>query len=531
MSRSRYPGAQPFREEQADIFFGRQETTEEFYQLIRQEPLTVLYAKSGQGKSSLLNAGLIPRLRREKTHRPIPIRFLAYTGNEKMPVETTANRIRGNQTNPHSFLNQLIENENTLWRHLKEQQLSADTGEGLLLLFDQFEELFTYPKEAQLQFRRQLAEALYTPLPQRYWDMLDLYDPKDMPFSPEQLARLQQPFDLRIVISIRQDRMHLLGNLADYLPTISKHWYELKALDRESARQAIVLPAMAEGEFSTPPFEYTPDALKEMLDFLSEGEQENIESTQLQIVCNALEQRVKKLDLKTVDRSTLGRLGEIIENYYSEKIATISNPEQQFAARRLIEEGLIFEEEERRLSLYEGQILQAYNIESETLRTLVNSHLLRAEPSLRGGYTYELSHDTLVDPILKAKAERLEVDRKIQEAKIQEQQARALEVEKRKRRRARWIAMGTSLLAILAIAMSAWAFSERNRAEEALSSYRTEEQKRQELELKEMIESIKIYRDAGYLTNARQLLDSIIAKDVNKLMQDQIPELQKSLEQ
>jgi hypothetical protein len=363
MSRSRYPGAQPFSEQQADIFFGRQTAIQELYQLIRQEPLVVLYSKSGLGKSSLINAGVIPKARKEKQFRPIPIRFYAYTGEEKMPVVTTGDQVRGDQPTVTTFLDQLIENEKTLWHDLKEQQITQGDNRELLLIFDQFEELFTYPREAQLAFRKQLAEALYTPVPQRYWDMLDLYGADDMPLSDEELALLQRPIDLRIVVSIRQDRMHLLGSLSDYLPTISKNWYELKALDEDNAKAAIISPASAKGDYKSAPFVYSDEALKDILNFLTEDGQSYVESTQLQIVCNSIENKVIKQQLDRVEPENIGALEEIIENYYTEKINTIEDDEQRLAARKLIEEGLIFEEEERRLSVYEGQIFKSFQIE------------------------------------------------------------------------------------------------------------------------------------------------------------------------
>ncbi|MCB0580682.1 MAG: hypothetical protein KDD10_15395, partial [Phaeodactylibacter sp.] len=84
------------------------------------------------------------------------------------------------------------------------------------------------------------------------------------------------------------------------------------------------------------------------------------------------------------------------------------------------------EEEERRLSLYEGQILKGYNISPELLRQLLDTHLIRSEPSMRGGYTYELSHDTLVAPVLRAKARRKEAERR--EEEVEEQRRREAEL-------------------------------------------------------------------------------------------------------
>ena len=56
----------------------------------------------------------------------------------------------------------------------------------------------------------------------------------------------------------------------------------------------------------------------------------------------------------------MGNLENIYQNYYDHHIDLVGNSEEQLAARLLIEEGLIFESEERRLSLYEGQILDTY---------------------------------------------------------------------------------------------------------------------------------------------------------------------------
>ena len=68
----------------------------------------------------------------------------------------------------------------------------------------------------------------------------------------------------------------------------------------------------------------------------------------------------------------------------------------QLPARRLIEEGLVAEGEAMRLSLHESYIVQEFGVSEQLLGTLVESRLLRSEPFLRGGYTYEVSHDRLV---------------------------------------------------------------------------------------------------------------------------------------
>ncbi|WP_232224167.1 nSTAND1 domain-containing NTPase [Mastigocladopsis repens] len=64
-SQNPYRGLQSFDEEHSHLFFGRQALTEELYQHICKQPLTVVLGASGTGKSSLVKAGLIPYLKHQ----------------------------------------------------------------------------------------------------------------------------------------------------------------------------------------------------------------------------------------------------------------------------------------------------------------------------------------------------------------------------------------------------------------------------------------------------------------------------------
>lgn len=49
-----YPGLRPFRAEEAAFFFGREALAASVATRLRLRPLTVLFARSGIGKSSFL---------------------------------------------------------------------------------------------------------------------------------------------------------------------------------------------------------------------------------------------------------------------------------------------------------------------------------------------------------------------------------------------------------------------------------------------------------------------------------------------
>ncbi|MBK8427840.1 MAG: hypothetical protein IPL27_18570 [Lewinellaceae bacterium] len=210
-----------------------------------------------------------------------------------------------------------------------------------------------------------------------------------------------------------------------------------------------------------------------------------------------------------VQVADLGDLGSIIEQYYSNQILLL-DPAEQLPARRFIEEGLVFEEEERRLSIYEGQIFKTYKIKPDTLRKLVDAHLLRAEPSLSGGYTYELSHDTLVAPVLKAKKARLEEERREEEARLARIREEELEqarsealVEKNRRKRAAFLAWMAGLFAVVAFAAAIFALQKTRaaqaatrEAETALRQALQEKIQRYDLEINASRRKIETYEKA-----------------------------------
>ncbi|NUO00906.1 MAG: hypothetical protein HUU01_09870 [Saprospiraceae bacterium] len=551
-NRYRYPGAKPFQTDQQDIFFGRINDAETLFQLTSLERLVVLYSKSGLGKSSLINAGLIPRIHQMGQVTPIQIRFGAWMpGRADTPIHITAERISTGFSEP-DWLEKLVPGDISLWRHAKSRQISDPAFGNFLLIFDQFEELFTYPREVVLEFKKQLGELIYTQIPQRYRDAVE---EQISDLNDEILEALHLHMNGQVLLAIRSDRMHLLDRLSDYLPTILSNCYELGPMDSRQATSAIEHPALAEGDFASPPFRYEKPALDAILDFLTEKGAEKIESFQLQILCQSVEQTVIKKQLHSVGIHDLGDLNAIYENYYDDQISSIEDPDEQQAARKLIEDELIFEDEERRLSLYEGIIV--HKIKPETLRQLVDHHLLRAEPSAQGGYTYELSHDTLVPPVLKSKARR-----KTEEAREAEEKARAIretellslrqkaEEEHRKRRAARrlaFVAMIAAGISILASVSALWLYRQaafakeqaeiarkqaeanEQRAKRNLVKYEEEAKSRKKLEVKELLESAKVYYDAGYKDLAARTLNQALEIDSSDEVRNQVMAIQKKI--
>ena len=105
----------------------------------------------------------------------------------------------------------------------------------------------------------------------------------------------------------------------------------------------------------------------------------------------------------------MGDLASVIENYYDDRIRML-NSEEQMKARRFIEEGLILDN--RRLAIFEGVAKRNFDIDEALLHKLLDSGLLRTENTSLGLRIYEVSHDTLINPIQKSFERRIDEEKR-----------------------------------------------------------------------------------------------------------------------
>ncbi|NEQ66367.1 MAG: AAA family ATPase [Symploca sp. SIO2D2] len=134
----------PFREEHKDLFFGREEFVQQLVKTVKQHPLVPVIGASGSGKSSVVFAGLIPKLRAEGTWL-----IESFRPNKQPFYELAAALI--SQLEPElsktDKTTKAIELAKLICQHGFTAYLSAilkDKPEKrLLLVVDQFEELYT----------------------------------------------------------------------------------------------------------------------------------------------------------------------------------------------------------------------------------------------------------------------------------------------------------------------------------------------------------------------------------------------------
>ncbi|MBE9070592.1 caspase family protein [Leptolyngbya cf. ectocarpi LEGE 11479] len=156
-----YRGLQPFEEKHADYYFGRETLLQDLLQALQDRTTCALVGASGSGKTSLLRAGLIPRLAAGHDIPGSEHWLVRYVQLGAQPLKNLAAAF----TIAHQEItvaNELLQAEQLL-RHepnglvnlVTAALMQQPTATKFWLIIDQFEALFTPTTDPHIQQERQ----------------------------------------------------------------------------------------------------------------------------------------------------------------------------------------------------------------------------------------------------------------------------------------------------------------------------------------------------------------------------------------
>lgn len=372
-----YPGPRSFQEEDGAHFSGRDREARELLALVASRRAVLLHSPSGAGKTSLIQARLVPDLRKRRGTAVLPV--------ARVGGQTMAGAANVFVANALQWLFDLDAEEaagfslaDGLARAL--DSLPDSTGR-ICLVFDQFEEVFTGPAELYAQredFFRQLRGALD-----------------------------RQP-RLSLVLSMREDFVAALEPYLPFLPDRLSTRMRLDLLDEKAAGEAVSGPVKDICPFTAEARDYLIDNLRQGGPY--------VEPILLQVVCRRLWERLPP-GTREIDRHFLvegGDVQEALEEFYQNAVAGVAreNGVQEGVLRDWIGANLITKGGIRNQVLAEGG--KVAGLDEAAVRALETSRLVRCE-TRRGVPFYELAHDRLVSPA-RRNNERWFWERKLVEA-------------------------------------------------------------------------------------------------------------------
>ena len=248
-----YPGLAAFGIDDADNFYGRESIVQILTDAVERQPLVLLTGPSGSGKSSVIQAGLRPRLLATQTHQGaavVPWRIFTFRPGRN-PLFHLAQALfpEGDSEGAARDMAAALQHKNTSLRQIVRQAARSNPvqtaeqpkGERIVLIADQFEEIFTLCEDESV--RRLFLAALFAGA------------------EGEEANRAQ----VTILISLRADFMGQALSYRSFSNIAHENVIFLGMMNDEDLRRAIEEPARQNG------VEYEPGLIERILDDLDDS--------------------------------------------------------------------------------------------------------------------------------------------------------------------------------------------------------------------------------------------------------------------
>ena len=453
-------GLDSFSEETRSFFYGRDAEVAELGRRVQRKLLTVLFGQSGLGKTSILRAGLVPRLRAHG-YCPIYVR-IAYSPDAPEPGEQIKQTILQTARHAGQWTQAGVASAGeSLWEflHHRDDVLLDEAGKPLipLLIFDQFEEIFTL---AQTDEAGRARAARFID------DLADLVEnraPRDLEAKLEADDSMAERFDFargnyRVLISLREDYLAPLEGLKAKMPSITQNRLRLAPMTGKQGLEAVMGPG--KGLVS----QEVAEAIVRFVAGGAEIPNAEVEPSLLSLICRELnDTRIAEGRDEISLELLAGSRDSILGNFYERALA-----DQPAAVRRIIEDELLTESGFRE-NISEETLrahFAAADASPEALATLVNRRLLRVEERL-DMRRVELTHDVLCGVVKASRDLRHEREsREATEKMLAEQRERAAAA-RHALVRARQVAAVCIVLAVGAVAAAIFAYFSSQRAKRA----------------------------------------------------------------
>ncbi|KAB8334409.1 caspase [Scytonema tolypothrichoides VB-61278] len=372
-----YRGLESYDEKDSHLFFGRENLVEKLYQkaIDNKQPLTIVLGVSGTGKSSLVKAGLLPRLRNSNEFqfkildpmRPgeSPLKALAQTCLAMLPKEA-AQRANAATTTA----SELTSSEQALARIITDWSKTYPNTK-LLLLIDQFEELITLCKR----------------------------DMEREQFQKLILNAAKYPQNIHVVITLRLDfeAQFQTSVLKDFWNDATR--FVVPPMTQDEFRTVIEKPASEKVVYFDPP-SLVDELINEVVQM--PGALPWLSFTLSQLYLKYLEQRRDNRALTKNDYEELGRIVGFITqraNQEYENLVT-TDPAYEQTIRQVMLRMVAVEDGLARRQVPDSELIYPNREKNQRVAQVIE-HLVKARLVVRGKETggepyIEPAHDVLI---------------------------------------------------------------------------------------------------------------------------------------
>lgn len=386
----------PLRKVNPLKFCGRKEESLDVFRLIDDNLVVTLYGKSGIGKTSLLNAGVFPILRKNN-YAPIYVRFVEEDFKGTSFADQVIQKLNKCIVDDYGegsieTINVIPENSNSesedyLWSFFARRKFIDRDGNQIfpVIILDQFEENIRLNRTQAILLLKQI---MY--MSNRQNMLKDTF---------VENAYYTYNYNFRFVISIREDDLFRLEDIinSNYLSHLRNCRYRLQNLSNESAQEIV---KNVGADFIAP--EEVSEISKRIINVARDNEDNLIQTNVISLVCARLFNLVSKQGRSNINlRDVEDYLSkDPFEEYYTSSVKKLSEGEKRFIEDRLVTT------DGRRTLLPESTLKESIKSYEELISG--ETSIIHRIQSASGEYRVELIHDGLCPAVIKHRSVRLE---------------------------------------------------------------------------------------------------------------------------
>lgn len=393
--------------QEGQILYGRSQEIQDLSMSVFYNRQTVVYGKSGIGKSSLLHAGIFP-MARLRGCLPISVRFdhaseISYRQQLIQRITDAVLAAGGVMENTQTD----TDAPQSLWEFFHRMQPQKD-GQIItpLIVIDQFEEIFTLTKNAQVvrAFFDELADLFNDMMPdylqlhgalQKTKETGSIFDGLQIKSSD---SRFANEMSYHIVFVLRDDYLSYLERYTAHIPELKQNRYGLLPITYRQAMEIITKPC--EGLVS---IDVADAIIRHITPDQDINDETPIDSAILSLYLSRLFE--KKKDAPFISMQLVKEHGDaLIEDFYAEVVATVD--------RKTIEylEDVLINTDGHRENVTIESLYKREGIEPSFIAAMERAHLLRIF-SYGNVQRVEFAHDVLCPIIVRRRSERQNVAR------------------------------------------------------------------------------------------------------------------------
>lgn len=371
------------------IFYGRSNETEKLVDTIINNRFTILYGPSGVGKSSLLNAGIRPKLA-EGNYFVVDVSMrLLDLKMDKSVSSQIISRVEECAKVEEVDITPLVKDNNrnifsdSLWYFFHTNEFWSSKNELLIpvVIIDQFEDIF---KDEEV--REDATKSFFCSLD----ELSNVVPPLSLREKIEDFEtfRYNQSADFRFVCSLRED---YLPRLDDYvyslnIPELRKSRYGITLMDSTQAREVILGPA---GNYVS---ENVADKIIDILSVQSSQRRfstNKIEPFLLSLFMYRVYNEMKNRGLSCISEELINNIGaDVVNDFYIESMRKVSSK----AMKHL--ENVLLTPKGHRDSISYDKLMESEKVTDEELNTLISARIIKKN-KVNNVDRFEFTHDIL----------------------------------------------------------------------------------------------------------------------------------------